>query len=116
MLTALMIFQGFISILLIVLVLLQFGKGAEAGLFSGGASEAIFTSSQQGNILSRATVVLAVTFLVNSIILAKLQSNVTSKSLLDAEAPLTRPLNTDTPLSTETPEATEKAAPAVENN
>lgn len=114
MLTALMIFHGFISILLIVLVLLQFGKGAEAGLFSGGASEAIFTSSQQGNILSKGTVVLAIAFLVNSIVLAKLQSNKTSKSLLDAEAPMTRPLNSDLPASTETPAATDQAAPATE--
>jgi preprotein translocase subunit SecG len=103
MLTALMIFHAFISVLLIVLVLLQFGKGAEAGLFSGGAAEAVFTSSQQGNILSKATVVLAVAFLVNSIVLAKLQANKTSKSLLDSEAPLTRPLNSDAPAGAAAP-------------
>ena len=42
MTTSLMVFHAIISILLIVSVLLQFGKGAEAGLMSS-ASESVFT-------------------------------------------------------------------------
>ncbi len=83
MISTLMIFHAVISVLLILMVLLQFGKGAEAGLMSGGGSEAVFTGSQQGNILSKITVVLAILFLGNSILLAKLQSKHSSKTLFD---------------------------------
>ncbi len=95
MITTLMIFQACVSLLLIILVLLQFGKGAEAGLMGGGGSDAVFTGSQQGNILSKITVLLAVLFLGNSVLLAKLQSNRTGTSLMDDEAPISRPLNSD---------------------
>ena len=95
MITTLMVFHAVISVLLILLVLLQFGKGAEAGLFSGGGGDAVFTGSQQGNILSKMTVVLAVLFLGNSVLLAKLQSSRSAKALLDSEAPVAIPLNSD---------------------
>jgi len=96
MIEALMIFQGVVSILLIIMVLLQFGKGAEAGLISGGgASDAVFTSAQQGNILSKVTVVLSILFLGGSINLARLQSKKSERSLLDTEAPVAVPLSRD---------------------
>jgi len=105
MITSLMVFHAIISILLIVLVLLQFGKGAEAGLLSGGAGESVLSSSQQGNILSKITVVLSILFLGNSVLLAKLQSGKSETSLLDGEAPISRALNQDA-------QTTDKAAPA----
>jgi preprotein translocase subunit SecG len=95
MIDTLMIFQAAVSLLLIVLVLLQFGKGAEAGLMGGGASESVFSGSQQGNILSKITVLLAVLFLGNSVLLAKLQSQRTGTSIMDGEAPIARQLNQD---------------------
>ncbi len=90
----LMFFQAAVSILLIILVLLQFGKGAEAGLFSGGG-DSLMTGAQQGNILSKATVVLAILFMGNSVLLARLQGKKAGSSLLDSEAPVARPLNSD---------------------
>ncbi len=93
MVTSLMILQAIISVLIILLVLIQFGKGAEAGLI-GGSSDSVFSGSQQGNILTKITTVLALIFLGNSIYLAKIQSSVTAKSILDSEA-VTRPLNSD---------------------
>ena len=85
MITYLMIFQVCVSLLLIALVLLQFGKGAEAGLMSGGgASEAVFSGSQKGNILSKITIVLIFLFLGNCMLLAKLQSTTSSKSIMDS--------------------------------
>lgn len=116
MITALMVLQAIVSVLLIASVLLQFGKGAEAGLISGGASEAVFSGSQQGNILTKITAVLAVIFMANSITLAKLQAHRTSKSILDSEAPVARPLNTDQATkdaATTTPAAATEAAPAT---
>ena len=93
--TTFMIIHGIISILLIASVLLQFGKGAEAGLLSGAGGESVMSGSQKGNILSKITSVLAVLFMLNSIFLAKIQSNKSSSSLLDGEAPVARPLNND---------------------
>lgn len=90
----LMILQAVISILLIIVVLLQFGKGAEAGLFSGGG-ESIMTGTQQGNILVKITIVLSILFMGNSILLAKMEGKKASSSLLDSEAPIARPLNSD---------------------
>ncbi len=94
MTTTLMVFQAVVSGLLIITVLLQFGKGAEAGL-TGGGSDSVFTGSQQGNILSKITILLAVLFLGNSILLARVQGRQSNSSLLDNEAPLARPLNSD---------------------
>ena len=94
MTTTLMVFQAFISFFLIGMVLIQFGKGAEAGLFSG-TSDSVFTGAQQGNILSKITVVLAVLFLGNSILLAKMQSRKADESLLKGSAPIAIPLNRD---------------------
>ena len=105
MTTTLMIFQAVVSILLIIIVLLQFGKGAEAGLLSGGGGDSVMTGGQQGNILTKITIVLSILFLGNSIYLAKLQSEKTSSSLLDDEAPIARPLNSDSaPSEPQTPE------------
>jgi preprotein translocase subunit SecG len=104
-----MVFHIVISVLLIVLVLLQFGKGAEAGLLSGGG-DASFTGAQQGNILTKITTVLAVLFLGNSILLAKIQSNKSTSSILDGEAPVAAPLNNDAPMKAQ--EKKEEAAPA----
>ena len=94
MTTTLMILQAVVSILLIIVVLLQFGKGAEAGLFSGGG-ESIMTGSQQGNIMVKITVVLAIIFMGNSVLLARLAGSKAGSSLLDGEAPIARPLNSD---------------------
>lgn len=123
MVTSLMVLQAIVSVLLIILVLLQFGKGAEAGLLSGGASDSMMTGAQRGNILSKATVVLAVLFLANSILLARIQSSTTSKSLLDSEAPIAAPLNSDTlpgaeatPAAAATPEAVATTATDTTTN
>jgi preprotein translocase subunit SecG len=108
MLHALMIFQAVVSILLIILVLLQFGKGAEAGLLSGGgASDAAFSTAQKGNILTKITTVLAVIFLAGAVNLARLQSKGAQKSIFDNQAPVALPLNTD-PVAPAAPAVPEK--------
>lgn len=95
MTTALMVLQAVISVLLIIVVLLQFGKGAEAGLMTAAGSESIMSSSTRGNIMTKITAVLAILFLGNSILLARLQDSKFQKSILDSEAPVSRPLNSD---------------------
>ncbi len=94
MVQTLMIFQAVISGILILLVLIQFGKGAEAGIFSG-SSDGTFTGIQQGNILSKTTIVISILFMANSVFLARIQGKESKKSIFDNEAPIVRPLNDD---------------------
>ncbi len=95
MTTALMVLQAITSVLLIITVLLQFGKGAEAGLMTAAGSESIMSSSTRGNIMTKITAILAIVFLGNSILLARLQDSKFQKSILDTEKPVSRPLNSD---------------------
>lgn len=117
MTTALMVLQAIVSVILIIVVLLQFGKGAEAGLMTAAGSESIMSSSTRGNIMVKITAILAIIFLGNSILLARLQDTKYQKSILDTEKPVARPLNTDAqqaPAATATaPAATAPAAPAT---
>jgi preprotein translocase subunit SecG len=95
MTTALMVFQAITAVILIIVVLLQFGKGAEAGLMTAAGSESIMSSSTRGNVMVKITTVLAIIFLGNSILLARLQDSKFQKSILDSEKPVARQLNSD---------------------
>ena len=106
MTTALMVLQALISVLLIIVVLLQFGKGAEAGLMTAAGSESIMSSSTRGNVMTKITAILAVLFLGNSIFLARIQDSKFQTSILDSEAPISRPLNSDAATPAVTPDAT----------
>ena len=101
-----MILQAITSLILIIVVLLQFGKGAEAGLMTAAGSESIMSSSTRGNIMVKITAFLAIVFLGNSILLARLEDSKFQKSILDSEKPVSRPLNSDA----EQKAAAEKAA------
>ena len=71
----LLILQVLLSISLIVLILLQHGKGADAGAaFGSGASATIFGARGSGNFLSRSTTILAILFFVVCLSLAYLSS------------------------------------------
>ncbi len=60
-----------LAIGVITFVLLQRGKGAEAGAsFGGGASQTVFGSSGSGNFLTRTTAILVAGFFVTSLALA----------------------------------------------
>ncbi|MBA2403243.1 MAG: preprotein translocase subunit SecG [Bdellovibrionales bacterium] len=96
MVTMLIALHVVICVLLVVTVLLQFGKGAEMGaIMGGGASQAVFSSSAKGNFLTRTTTVLAIGFMVNSIVLTTIKSRESKRSLFDNEAPIAAPLNSD---------------------
>jgi preprotein translocase subunit SecG len=74
--SALLIVQVILSICLIVLVLMQHGKGADAGAaFGSGASSTVFGSKGSGNFLSKSTAVLATLFFVVCMTLAYIGSH-----------------------------------------
>jgi preprotein translocase subunit SecG len=60
-----------LALVLVVTILIQHGKGADAGAaFGAGASGTVFGSRGTGNFLSRTTAVLAVLFFCTSSYLA----------------------------------------------
>ena len=72
------------AVAIIALILLQQGKGAEAGAsFGAGASQTVFGSQGGGNFFTRATAVLATVFFVTSFGLAVVAKN---KAGVDADA------------------------------
>lgn len=81
----------FIAIMIIVLVLLQRGKGADAGAaFGAGASGTVFGSRGSSNFFSRATAILATAFFASSLALAYLssQDSEVPESLIEGAAPI----------------------------
>ena len=76
---AVLIGHTLIALLIIVLVLLQRGKGADAGAaFGAGASGTVFGARGSGSFFSRATAVCATLFFVTSLTLAYLSSQSSS--------------------------------------
>jgi preprotein translocase subunit SecG len=66
--TTLMIVHFFSAFGIVALVLLQRGKGAEAGAgFGAGASGTVFGARGAGTALSRATAILAGVFMITSL-------------------------------------------------
>lgn len=87
---SILIFHVFLAIALIALVLLQQGKGADAGAaFGSGASATVFGARGAANFLSRLTAALATVFFLTSLTLAYLYANQTEEtgSVIDRAAP-----------------------------
>ena len=78
--TLIVVIHVIVAIAIVGLVLLQQGKGADAGAsFGAGASQTVFGSSGTGNFLVKATTIAAVIFFVTSLslaIIARSQSGV----------------------------------------
>lgn len=65
------VIQVFSAFAIVGLVLLQRGKGAEAGAgFGAGASGTVFGARGASTALSRATAIFAAVFMINSLLLA----------------------------------------------
>jgi preprotein translocase subunit SecG len=92
MYTFLVVVQVLVAVALIGLVLIQHGKGADAGAaFGSGASGTVFGARGSANFLTRATAVCATVFFVVSLSLAYLvQARKTPDSVIDALAPATQ--------------------------
>ncbi len=68
MFTTLLILQVLLGLTIIVLVLLQQGKGADMGAaFGAGSSGAVFGAGGGGSFFTRATAILAAIFFINSV-------------------------------------------------
>jgi preprotein translocase subunit SecG len=85
--TTILIIHTLIAMSIIIIVLLQRGKGAEAGAaFGAGASGTVFGSRGSTNFFSRTTAILATAFFATSLTLAYMSSESagTPESLLES--------------------------------
>ena len=83
MITFITIIHIIVSIGLILVVLLQTGKGADMGAVFGGSSSTIFGSSGAGNFLTRMTTGMAIVFMITSLTLGYFSGKRASSSVFD---------------------------------
>ncbi len=129
MFAALLILQVVLGLTIIVLVLLQQGKGADMGAaFGAGSSGAVFGAGGGGSFFTRATAVLAAAFFINSVLLStplvrnvqdgsasvtenvEVAKPVVETDLPDADIPAPADM-VDLPLSEDLPEAPAASSP-----
>ncbi len=72
-----------VCLLLILIVLLQRGKGADMGAAFGGSSQTVFGSGGAIGFLGKMTTVIAVLFMVTSLALAYVSSHREVKTIMD---------------------------------
>ena len=70
MTTLLLIIHVIVCLMLIAIVLLQSGKGAELGAAFGGSSQTLFGSRGAATFLSKLTTIAAIVFMITSLTLA----------------------------------------------
>lgn len=72
-----------VCILLILIVLLQSGKGAEMGVsLGGGAGQTLFGASGPATILTKITTAVAIIFMLTSLTLAYLSGHKSESSVM----------------------------------
>lgn len=86
-----------VCVMLILIVLLQTGKGAEMGAAFGGSTQTVFGSSGPAGFLNKLTTAVAILFMVTSLLLCYFSGSVPIPTIMDEKA-----------------EQTGKVAPAVE--
>lgn len=90
-----------VASVMVGLILIQHGKGADAGAaFGSGASGTVFGSKGSGSFLTRSTAILATTFFITSLSLAYLGGNRTgSADIIDQlTIPQTLEVSEETPV------------------
>ncbi len=74
-----------VCLILVLVVLLQSGKGADlAGAFGGGGTQTAFGSRGPASFLSKVTTGAAVVFMITSIALSGMTTSRISKSIMDS--------------------------------
>lgn len=96
-----------VSISLIIIVLLQAGKGAEMGAtFGTGSSQSLFGVGGGATFLSKLTTAAAVIFMLTSLTLAYISTKPLSRSIMPAN------VKPATPPKQEVPQPEKPATPA----
>jgi preprotein translocase subunit SecG len=111
-----------VCVILVLVVLLQSGKGADlAGAFGGGATQTAFGSRGPASFLSKMTTIAAIVFMLTSIGLSMISTRREAKSVLEttgkqSTAPAAKPAAPPAaPVATPTPEEIKKRVEELQN-
>lgn len=115
----LIIIHVIVCIALIMIVLLQTGKGADMGAaFGGGSGNTLFGSTGASTFLTKATTAAAIIFMLTSLGLAYMSGNKTGDSIMiDTKTPIEQHAEPEKNLPVQEPVQKEegtKTAPASE--
>jgi preprotein translocase subunit SecG len=94
MYTALVILHILVAFIMVGVILLQSGKGAEIGAAFGGSSQTVFGSRGAGTFLSKMTAVAATIFMLTSLSLAILSKKESLSSTIGLDKPGSTPSST----------------------
>jgi len=86
------------AVVIVALVLLQHGKGADAGAAFGGGSQTVFGAQGSANFLSRTTAILVTLFFVTSMSLAYLYTHRSKPKSVTQVIEQTQPATTPAPV------------------
>ena len=89
MYTLLIILHVLVCFVLILIVLLQAGKGANMGAAFGGSSQTVFGSSGAGTFLGKMTAGVAIVFMLTSLALTYTASHRSSSLMDKSKLPVT---------------------------
>lgn len=109
--TIVTIIHVIVCFFLAIVVLLQQGKGSDAGAVFGGSSQTLFGSSGAGNLLTKLTSASAIIFMITSLTLTYGAAKQSTKSLFDS-APVSAPA----PAATETEPAAQSETTPTEQS
>ena len=115
--TALIVLHLVICVALIMIVLLQTGKGSEIGAVFGSSSQTLFGSTGGSTFFGKLTAGVAIVFMITSLILASRSTQVTSESVMEGVKPaVTEPATTEgvTPIKPLEPEKNTQAEPSAD--
>ncbi|MBR4355074.1 MAG: preprotein translocase subunit SecG [Elusimicrobiaceae bacterium] len=83
MYTLILTLHFIVCILLILIVLLQSGKGSAAGIFGASGADNLFASPTAFNAVNKFTAILAAVLMATSIVLTIVSNKKASTSVLD---------------------------------
>lgn len=109
MTSTLLIVQFVIAIILTITILLQKSSSMGLGAYSG-SNESLFGAKGPGNFLTKATIVLGLVFVINTIVLGYLYNEQRQESAVDSVK--TETLIPTTPVKQESPAPAAPSVPA----
>lgn len=112
--TLIVVLHIVVSLALILIILLQTGKGADIGaVFGGGSSQTLFGSSGPTSFLGKLTAAAAVIFMLTSLFLAYFSGSRPSSSIMEGGSPVqTVPAPAGQPGGTAPPAPAPQGTPA----
>ena len=111
---------GFVTVLhvivciaLIMIVLLQTGKGAEMGAAFGGSTQTVFGSSGPAGFLNKLTTAVAIFFMITSLSLCYLSGRLPIPTIMEQQAEQALPVTETVPAGETIPAQEEVPVPSA---